>query len=101
MELLQAAQRPVIIAGNGVHTAKAYDELTAMAELLGSPVATTYNGKSAFARPTRWALGMMGRYGQPVANSVIQEADTILVVGSRLAPNDTTMSCLSTARDKS
>ena len=89
MELLQAAQRPVIIAGNGVHTAKAYDELTAMAELLGSPVATTYNGKSAFREDHPLALGMMGRYGQPVANSVIQEADTILVVGSRLAPNDT------------
>ena len=60
-----------------------------MAELLGSPVATTYNGKSAFREDHPLALGMMGRYGQPVANSVIQEADTILVVGSRLAPNDT------------
>ncbi len=89
IELLEAAERPVIIAGNGVHAAKAYDELAAMAELLGSPVATTYNGKSAFPENHPLALGMMGRYGQPVANSVIQEADTILVVGSRLAPNDT------------
>ena len=89
IELLKAAQRPVIIAGNGVHAAKAYDELVAMAELLGSPVATTYNGKSAIREDHPLALGMMGRYGQPVANSVIREADTILVVGSRLAPNDT------------
>ena len=89
IELLKAAQRPVIIAGNGVHAAKAYDELAAVAELLGSPVATTYNGKSTFREDHPLALGMMGRYGQPVANSVIQEADTILVVGSRLAPNDT------------
>ncbi len=89
IELLEAAQRPVIIAGNGVHAAKAYDELAAMAELLGSPVATTYNGKSAFREDHPLALGMMGRYGQPVANSVIREADTILVAGSRLAPNDT------------
>ncbi len=89
IEMLEAAQRPVIIAGNGVHAAKAYDELAAMAELLGSPVATTYNGKSALREDHPLALGMMGRYGQPAANSVIQEADTILVVGSRLAPNDT------------
>ncbi len=89
IELLGAAQRPVIIAGNGVHAAKAYDELVAMAELLGSPVATTYNGKSVFRETHPLALGMMGRYGQPLANSVVQEADTILVVGSRLAPNDT------------
>jgi len=89
IERLQAAARPVIIAGNGVHAAKAYDELAAMAELLGSPVATTYNGKSAFPETHPLALGMMGRYGQPVANSVIREADTLLVVGSRLAPNDT------------
>ncbi len=89
IELLEAAQRPVIIAGNGVHAAKAYDELAAIAELLGSPVATTYNGKSAFREDHPLALGMMGRYGQPVANSVIREADTILVAGSRLAPNDT------------
>jgi len=88
-EILKAAQRPVIIAGNGVHTAKAYDELKAMAELLASPVATTYNGKSVLAETHPLALGMMGRYGQPVANSVVMEADTILVVGSRLAPNDT------------
>ena len=89
IELLGAAQRPVIIAGNGVHAAKAYGELVAMAELLGSPVATTYNGKSAFRETHPLALGMMGRYGQPIANSVVREADTILVVGSRLAPNDT------------
>ena len=89
IELLGAAQRPVIIAGNGVHAAKAYGELVAMAELLGSPVATTYNGKSAFRENHPLALGMMGRYGQPLANSVVREADTILVVGSRLAPNDT------------
>lgn len=89
IERLKACERPVIIAGNGVHAAKAYDELSAMAELLGSPVATTYNGKSAFPETHPLALGMMGRYGQPVANSVIREADAILVVGSRLAPNDT------------
>lgn len=89
IERLKAAERPVIIAGNGVHTANAHDELRVLAELLASPVATTYNGKSALAETHPLALGMMGRYGQSVANSVVMEADTILVVGSRLAPNDT------------
>jgi acetolactate synthase-1/2/3 large subunit len=89
IELLKEAERPVVIAGNGVHASNAHEELLRVAELLASPVATTYNGKSAFPETHPLALGMMGRYGQKVANRVVGEADTILVVGSRLAPSDT------------
>ncbi|MBI4640134.1 MAG: thiamine pyrophosphate-binding protein [Candidatus Tectomicrobia bacterium] len=89
IELLRDAQRPVIIAGNGVHASNAHEELIDLAELLASPVATSYNGKSAFHETHPLALGMMGGFGQRVANSVISEADTLLVVGCRLAPNDT------------
>ena len=89
VELLLKAERPVIIAGNGVHIARAYDELRDLAELLGMPVTTTYKGKSTFPEVHPLALGMMGTFGQKAANSMVADADLLLVAGSRLSPSDT------------
>jgi acetolactate synthase-1/2/3 large subunit len=87
--LLASAKNPVIIAGNGVHLSKSYEEINDLAELLGIPVATTYTGKSAFPEIHPLALGMIGRYGQSAANRVVSGADVILACGTRLAPSDT------------
>jgi len=87
--LLASAKKPVIIAGNGVHLSKSYEEIKDLAELLDIPVATTYTGKSAFPEIHPLALGMIGRYGQRTANRVVSEADLILACGTRLAPSDT------------
>lgn len=89
LEILLEAQRPVIIAGSGIHNSKAYEELKELAEALGIPVATSYRGKSAFPEVHPLALGMMGDFGQKVANSLIAAADLLLVVGCRLDPSDT------------
>ncbi|MGB2800400.1 MAG: thiamine pyrophosphate-binding protein, partial [Dehalococcoidia bacterium] len=86
VELLLKAERPVIIAGNGVHIARAYDELSDLAELLEMPVTTTYKGKSTFPEVHPLALGMMGTFGQKAANSMVADADLLLVAGSRLSP---------------
>jgi len=88
-DALLASASPVIIAGNGVHASRAWTELRALAELLGVPVATTATGKSAMAETHALALGVFGNWGQAVANEVVSNADTVLVVGSRLAPTDT------------
>src|SRR4029453_1433755 len=80
---------PVIIAGNGVHAARAWAELAELAELLAIPVATTATGKSAIAEVHPQALGVFGTWGKGVGNEVVSGADTVLVVGSRLAPTDT------------
>lgn len=87
---LAKAQRPVIIAGNGVRIAQAYDALAALADQLGAPVATSASGKGVIAETHPWALGVCGNFGQPAANAVIGEADVILAVGTRLGPADTT-----------
>jgi acetolactate synthase-1/2/3 large subunit len=87
--LFLEAQRPVVIAGSGVHSSRAYDELKGLAEFLGTPVATSYKGKSAFPEVHPLALGMMGTFGQKVANNVIADADLLLVAGCRLSPSDT------------
>jgi acetolactate synthase I/II/III large subunit len=88
-DALLAAANPVIVAGNGVHASRAWEELCQLAEVLAIPVATTATGKSAMAETHPLALGVFGNWGQTVANEVVSNADTVLVVGSRLAPTDT------------
>ncbi len=88
-EALGAAARPVIVAGNGVRIARAFDELRALAEMLGAPVVTSYLGKSAIAETHDLAAGGIGYTGMPVANDAVGAADTILVVGCRLKPQET------------
>src|SRR5438128_570866 len=88
-DLLLGSPSPVILAGNGVHSARAWAELGELADLLAIPVATTATGKSALAEVHPQALGVFGNWGQAVANEVVSTADTVLVVGARLAPTDT------------
>jgi len=89
IRLLVEAERPVVIAGNGVHAAKAYAELQRLAELLGMPVATTTLGKSAFPESHPLAVGILGTFGERVGNQEVSKADVLLVVGSALSPVDT------------
>ena len=87
--LITAAERPVIVAGNGVRISRAYDELAALAAQIGAPVATTASGKGVFAETNPLALGVCGNFGQPAANAFIGQADTVIAVGTRLGPLDT------------
>jgi len=87
--MLLGAKSPVIVAGNGVHLSDAHAELRQLAELLASPVATSYKGKSAIAETDPLSVGMCGVFGQEAANSAIASSDVILVVGARLTPQDT------------
>ncbi|HUC11277.1 MAG TPA: thiamine pyrophosphate-binding protein, partial [Stellaceae bacterium] len=84
-----AAQRPVLIAGNGVRIAGAYGELRQLAEAAGLPVVTTAAGKGTFAETDALALGVFGTFGTGAGNACIAEADLVVVVGSKLSPSDT------------
>ncbi len=86
---LLAAHKPVLIAGNGVRIAQAYDQLRRLAETAGLPVATTAAGKGCFAETHPLALGVFGTFGTAAANACIAEADLVLVIGSKLSPSDT------------
>ena len=88
-EALTDAERPVVIAGNGVHAANAYDELAAVAEAYDAVVVTSYLGKSTFPETDPRAGGVIGSFGHEGANQVVSEADALLVVGCRLNPMDT------------
>ena len=86
---LRESKNPVLVAGNGVHMARAHDLMRELAELWGMPVATSYKGKSTIEETHPLAVGMAGVYGQRVANAVVGDADVVLVVGASLSPHDT------------
>jgi acetolactate synthase-1/2/3 large subunit len=88
-QAIRQAERPVIIAGNGVRVGRAYDQLMHLAELLQAPVATTASGKGVFPENHPLALGMFGTFGLDSANAVIADADLVLAVGTKLGPSDT------------
>jgi len=88
-DLLTSATRPVIIAGGGVRTAGAFDDLHRVATELAAPVATSANGKSAIAETDPLAVGVYGTFGTALANAVVADADVVLVVGSKLGATDT------------
>jgi len=89
VELLAGADRPVVVAGNGVHAARAHGELERVAEALDAVVVTSYLGKSTIAETHDRAAGVIGAFGHEAANRVVSEADALLVVGCRLNPMDT------------
>lgn len=84
-EVLAAAERPVIYAGQGVHWAKAWDELKALAETWNIPVTTSIEGKSAFPENHPLSLGSGGRANPRPVKSFLADADVILGVGCSLA----------------
>jgi acetolactate synthase I/II/III large subunit len=81
--LIEAAERPLIMAGHGVLLANAYAELQAFAELTGMPVITTLLGISGFPESHPLHLGMPGMHGEVHVNRAIQQADLIIGLGLR------------------
>lgn len=85
VELLMKAERPMIMAGGGVHISGAFHELQALAELLMIPVVTTFKGKGSFPENHALALGPIGMHGHEEANKLILEADVLLAIGARFS----------------
>ncbi len=83
LRLLQAAERPVIVAGHGVELSRAESELRAFAERFRIPVATTPFGKGVFDPRHALSLGTTGRNGSYPANAACRNADVILALGTR------------------
>ena len=82
-DLISRAQRPVILAGNGVLLSGAMETLRSFAEKTETPVALTLLGKGGFPESHPLALGMMGMHGEAFVNQAIQGADLLLAFGMR------------------
>jgi 3D-(3,5/4)-trihydroxycyclohexane-1,2-dione acylhydrolase (decyclizing) len=82
--LLANAEKPLLVAGGGVHYSEAFDALGEFAEAHSVPVAETQAGKSALPDDHPLNLGAIGVTGTSAANAMAEEADVILAVGTRL-----------------
>lgn len=82
--LISASKKPIIIAGGGIHYSDATAELEALAVATGIPVSETFAGKGAVQNPGPWHLTGVGLEGSPYTNKLVEQADLILHVGTRL-----------------
>ena len=82
-ELINAAQRPVILAGHGVVLSRSFDELKEFAEKTQIPVVTTLLGISSFPEDHVLSTGFPGMHGMAYASLAIDQADLIINFGSR------------------
>jgi acetolactate synthase-1/2/3 large subunit len=83
IELIKAARKPLILAGQGVIQSNAMKELRAFAEMIDAPVALTLLGLGGFPASHSLNIGMMGMHGEAWVNHAIQEADLLLALGMR------------------
>lgn len=81
---LRGAQRPLIVAGGGVHYSQAEATLQAFAERHGIPVAETIAGRACLPHEHRLNTGSLGGLGSTAANGLAAEADVVLAIGTRL-----------------
>ena len=81
--LIAKAERPLILAGGGIHISEAYGALQAMAEAYNIPIAHTMSGKGAIACSHALSAGLFGRYDR-IANALIAASDCLIVAGCKL-----------------
>src|SRR5690606_15574774 len=83
VQMLLAAERPMIYAGGGVILSDASDELRRVVEQTGAPCTNTLMGLGAMAATDRQFVGMPGMHGTYEANMAMQHCDVLLAVGAR------------------
>src|SRR5471032_1737630 len=82
LELLQKAERPIIVAGGGARASGAGRELVALAQALQIPVATSLNGKDCIPGTHQLSVGVVGSYSRETANRAVNRADLVCFIGS-------------------
>ncbi|MFQ5793977.1 MAG: 3D-(3,5/4)-trihydroxycyclohexane-1,2-dione acylhydrolase (decyclizing) [Candidatus Bipolaricaulia bacterium] len=81
---LKEAERPMIIAGGGVHYSEAWEELKAFVAKFGIPVSETYGGKGAIRNESGLLLGGQGHQSPTASAKIASQADLIICVGTRM-----------------
>ncbi|MFD8491830.1 thiamine pyrophosphate-binding protein [Amycolatopsis sp. NPDC059657] len=82
--LLSEAERPLIIIGGGARWSGGGRSVLKLAEQLGAPVFTTAAGRGSVSEHHELNFGLVGLYSTPPAEALLETADVILVLGSRL-----------------
>ncbi|MEU4898260.1 thiamine pyrophosphate-binding protein [Streptomyces sp. NPDC044780] len=89
-ERVLRAQRPVIWLGNGGNRARASEDVLALADALGIPVVTTFNGIGSVPTTHPLVFGAVSRMGTALSSDVIGDADLVLALGNSLNAVSTT-----------
>jgi acetolactate synthase I/II/III large subunit len=82
VDLLDAAHRPVFVAGGGVRASGGGASLVALAERMAIPVATSLNGKDTIPGSHPLNVGVVGTYSRASANRIVGEADLVCFLGT-------------------
>lgn len=77
---IQSTERPLIIVGAGAR--QEMDDVIALAEAIGAPVATTFKAKGQISDHHPLGCGVLGRSGTPIASWMMNESDLIVVFGA-------------------
>jgi len=85
-EMLAQARFPVIIAGGGVIYSEGVQACVRLAEALGAPVVNSYLHNDSFPASHALSCGPLGYHGSKAAMKIINKADVVLALGSRLGP---------------
>ncbi|MET9803903.1 3D-(3,5/4)-trihydroxycyclohexane-1,2-dione acylhydrolase (decyclizing) [Streptomyces sp. NPDC006368] len=80
---VRAAERPLIVAGGGVHHSEAEAALAALVDATGIPVASTQAGKGSLRHDHPADLGGIGHTGTAVCDDIARTADLVIGVGTR------------------
>jgi tartronate-semialdehyde synthase len=90
IDLLEGAERPLILAGGGVILGEASDDLVALAEELQIPVSPTYMGKGSIPEDHPLWAGTVGiQTTQRFGNQIFLESDVVLAIGARFGDRHT------------
>jgi tartronate-semialdehyde synthase len=90
VEMIMAAERPLLMPGGGVIIGDAAEQLVALAEYLQVPVSPTYMGKGAIPEDHALFAGIVGlQTSQRYANALFLESDLVVGVGNRWAERHT------------
>ena len=87
--LLGAASRPVIVVGGGIKNTGDHEAALELAETLNAPIVCSPGHGDAVPFGHRLNAGQMGPRGNPVASRLVQQADVIVALGTRLGFNST------------
>ncbi len=81
---IKDGQRPVLLVGKGIHLANVEKEFRELVNLLKIPVITSVTGFDLIEEDNEYYAGRQGTIGQRLGNFVVQNADVLLSLGTRL-----------------
>lgn len=85
VSLINASERPVVLGGNGIRLSGAKESFREFVDTVKIPTCLSWSGIDLLPSDHQHFYGRFGLYGQRAANFIVQNADLVVVLGSRMA----------------